>query len=411
MPHEEESNQTSLPASSPVDKAPISKAPQTDATKRGASPLDPSAFIESRSTAQAEFGRFNLAVVGGTGVGKSSLVNAVFGRNLAKTGAGLPVTRGVKYYQDDSLGIWDIEGFEIGSSVSPREQLRQHLAEIAKHPADTQIAVVWYCVKANDARLTPADIEMIRELDASGLPVMLVLTKVDWDRNPITGVRRPVKALSEFMDWLERPEDNGTPIDIPYQRVMPTSTMDRDGKGSGHGLGELVEETLALSPERVKDSFRVAQRLNLPWKREMARTATKAAVAAAGAAAAVPLPLADAVVLAPIQLGLMGRIAAIYDLDLTTMMSAAGLAQVGVQFAGRALASSFLKLIPGAGSVLNAGVASALTAATGEGWTRLCEQIHTGKLDITKVESSWGAYAPSYLEVVRGIVTQRGSKR
>ncbi|MGR4009983.1 GTPase family protein [Leucobacter sp. 1207-22] len=373
-------------------------------------PLDPSNFIESRNAAKSEFGRFNLAVIGGTGVGKSSLVNAVFGRNLAQTGAGLPVTRGVTYYKDDSLGIWDIEGFEIGSSVSPREQLRQHLAEIATHPADTHIAVVWYCVKANDARLTPADIEMIRELDASGLPVILVLTKVDWDKNPITGTRRPVKALTEFMDWLDHPVDQGQPIDIPYQRVMPTSTMDKDGKGTGHGLGDLVEATLALAPEPVKDSFRVAQRLNLPWKREMARTATKAAVAAAGAAAAVPVPLADAAVLAPIQLGLMGRIAAIYDLDLTTMMSAAGLAQVGVQFTGRALASSFLKLIPGAGSVLNAGVASALTAATGEGWTRLCEQLHTGKLDLNKVESSWGAFVPSYLEVVRSIVVQRGTK-
>lgn len=373
-------------------------------------PLDPSNFIESRNAAKSEFGRFNLAVIGGTGVGKSSLVNAVFGRNLAQTGAGLPVTRGVTYYKDDSLGIWDIEGFEIGSSVSPREQLRQHLAEIATHPADTHIAVVWYCVKANDARLTPADIEMIRELDASGLPVILVLTKVDWDKNPITGTRRPVKALTEFMDWLDHPVDQGRPIEIPYQRVMPTSTMDKDGKGTGHGLGDLVEATLALAPEPVKDSFRVAQRLNLPWKREMARTATKAAVAAAGAAAAVPVPLADAAVLAPIQLGLMGRIAAIYDLDLTTMMSAAGLAQVGVQFTGRALASSFLKLIPGAGSVLNAGVASALTAATGEGWTRLCEQLHTGKLDLNKVESSWGAFVPSYLEVVRSIVVQRGTK-
>ena len=373
-------------------------------------PLDPSNFIESRNAAKSEFGRFNLAVIGGTGVGKSSLVNAVFGRNLAQTGAGLPVTRGVTYYKDDSLGIWDIEGFEIGSSVSPREQLRQHLAEIATHPADTHIAVVWYCVKANDARLTPADIEMIRELDASGLPVILVLTKVDWDKNPITGTRRPVKALTEFMDWLDHPVDQGRPIEIPYQRVMPTSTMDKDGKGTGHGLGDLVEATLALAPEPVKDSFRVAQRLNLPWKREMARTATKAAVAAAGAAAAVPVPLADATVLAPIQLGLMGRIAAIYDLDLTTMMSAAGLAQVGVQFTGRALASSFLKLIPGAGSVLNAGVASALTAATGEGWTRLCEQLHTGKLDLNKVESSWGAFVPSYLEVVRSIVVQRGTK-
>ncbi|MEF2276644.1 hypothetical protein V3324_30290, partial [Pseudomonas aeruginosa] len=76
-------------------------------------------------------------------------------------------------------------------------------------------------------------------------------------------------------------------------------------------------------------------------------------------AASVPLPVSDAVTLAPIQLTMMGRIAAIYDLEVKTMLSAGALAQFGVQVAGRALATSFLKLIPGAGIVVNAAVAAA----------------------------------------------------
>ncbi|MFC7765218.1 GTPase [Leucobacter soli] len=81
--------------------------------------VDERPFIEASSQARQRYGRFNLAIVGGTGVGKSSLVNAVFGRDHAKVGKGLPVTSGVNYYHDDSLGIWDFEGFEIGSSRSP----------------------------------------------------------------------------------------------------------------------------------------------------------------------------------------------------------------------------------------------------------------------------------------------------
>ena len=80
------------------------------------SKIDETPFIEGTANAKSRYGRFNLAVIGGTGVGKSSLINAVFGRELAKVGKGLPVTRGVQYYSDDSLGIWDIEGFEIGLS-------------------------------------------------------------------------------------------------------------------------------------------------------------------------------------------------------------------------------------------------------------------------------------------------------
>lgn len=72
-----------------------------------------------------------------------------------------------------------------------------------------------------------------------------------------------------------------------------------------------MAETPTLSPEDEKDAFRIAQRLNLPWKREMARPVIAAASAAAADAAAVPIPVADAVVLAPILMAMMGRIAAI----------------------------------------------------------------------------------------------------
>lgn len=369
--------------------------------------IDEDPFLEANETAKSRYGRFNLAVVGGTGVGKSSLINAVFGRDLARVGKGLPVTRGADYYHDDSLGIWDLEGFEIGSKASPAEGLRANLATIAGRAAVEQISVVWYCVLATSDRLTEPDVEMIRELDSAGLPVILVLTKVDWAKNTLTGSRKPSKDVAEFTAWLKEPLDaDGMPIDLPVRRVILTSTRDKYGKGSGHGLGELVTETLALSPEDEKDAFRIAQRLNLPWKREMARPVVAGASAAAAAAAAVPLLIADAVALAPIQLTMMGRIAAIYDLELKTMMSASALAQLGVQITGQALARSFIKLIPGAGSAVGATVAFALTAAMGEGWIRLCENVHTGKIDADKIADAWGEYAPSLIDVLRKMIAK-----
>lgn len=374
--------------------------------------LDQKAFVEATSEAKSRYGRFNLAIVGSSGVGKSSLVNAVFGRDWAKVGRGLPVTRGVQFYSDDSLGIWDVEGFEIGSSIAPDQQLRNHLNAIAAHSGDHQISVVWYCVKANDDRLTPADIAMIRELDARGLPVILVLTKVDWIKNPLTGHQGVAKDVGAFVDWLNDPVDEtGARLHIPYRRVILTSTRDKHGKGKGHGLGDLVTETLALAPERDKDAFRIAQRLNLPWKREMARPIIATAAAAAAGAATVPLPVSDALTLAPIQLTMMGRIAAIYDLEVKTMLSAGALAQFGVQVAGRALATSFLKLIPGAGVVVNAAVAGALTAATGESWMKICELLHTGKIDVRRLDQEWAKYAPSFMDVARKLVERRVGRK
>ncbi|EPR75466.1 GTP-binding protein [Leifsonia rubra CMS 76R] len=320
------------------------------------------------------------------------------------------MTSGVDYYNDESLGIWDFEGFEIGSKKSPAETLRQNLKTIANKPAEQQIAVVWYCVLSKADRLTQTDIDLIRELDAAGLPVILVVTKVDWTKNPLTGKHKAPKDTEEFRDWLENPMDrDGKKIEIPIQRVILTAAVSNQGKGAGHGLGELVTETLTLSPDDEKDAFRIAQQLNLPWKREMARPVIAAAATAAAATAAVPIPVADALALAPIQLAMMGRIAAIYDLEMKTMLSGTALAQLGVQIAGKALARSFIKLIPGAGSVINGGVAFALTAATGEGWMRLSERVHTGAIDLGQVADAWRDYSPTLVVIVRKMMEQKVS--
>lgn len=372
--------------------------------------LDSEPFLEANAKAKSRYGRFNLAVVGGTGVGKSSLVNAIFGRDLAKVGRGLPVTEGVHYYSDDALGVWDFEGFEIGSPKSPADSLRAHLQIVASKPPTEQISVVWFCVNSTADRLTHADIEMIRELGSAGLPVVLVLTKVDWERT-VTGKFKAPAGVQEFQAWLEAPVDaDRNAIDVPVRSVVLTSVVGKQGKGTGHGLGDLLVETLALSPEDTKDAFRVAQRLNLPWKRQMARPVVAAAVSAAAAAAAVPIPVADALTLAPIQLAMMGRIAAIYDLDFKAMMSVSTVAQLSAQLAGRALARSFIKLLPGAGTVISASVAAALTAAAGEGWVRLCEGVHTGKVDISKIDEAWQDYSPTLVKVIRNLIDQRSSK-
>lgn len=388
--------------------------PENPAKRPGdeVSELDSKPFVDANAEARRHYGRFNLAVIGNTGVGKSSLINAVFDRDFAKVGKGLPVTSGVHYYHDQSLGIWDFEGFEIGTSQSPGETLRGHLATIAGGPREKRISAVWYCVLSQADRLTMPDIAMIRALHESGLPVILVLTKVNWSKKPGIGSYKAPDDVEKFKKWLENPvDDNGASIDLPIERVVLTSTTGKHGKGTGHGLGELVEETLALSPEDEKDAFRIAQRLNLPWKRQLARPVIAAAAASAAGAAAVPIPVADAATIAPIQIAMMGRISAIYDLDLKMMLSLSGIAQLGTQFAGQALARSFLKLIPGVGSVINASVAAALTAAVGESWMRFCEAIHTGKIDVDKVGDVWKDYLPGFLDVAKQLVMGRTSRK
>lgn len=373
--------------------------------------LDPAPFLKSQQTAQEHYGRFNLLIVGRSGVGKSSLINAVFGRNLARIGVGLPITDGLSYYCDDTLGIWDSEGFEIGDSTPPAVRTRQTLDEIEKSPQDQQISVVWFCIDAHSKRLLPGEIDVIQEISSRCLPVILVLTKVPWSKNPLTGKVTVGDEVSDFWEWLHKPvAPDGHPLSLPVTEIVATSSLNAKGKGTGHGLSELVEKTLEQSPDSEKDSFRIAQRLNLSWKREMGRAVIATSSASAAVAAAVPIPIADATTLAPIQLTMLARISVIYELELKTMLSTSTLAQMATQFSGQALARSFIKLIPGIGSVINSVVASALTATVGEAWMRLCEQIYQGKVKPQDLEITMENCAPNVIDLVKGLLVRKSSR-
>ena len=59
----------------------------------------------------------NIMVAGITGTGKSTLLNAVFGAEVAATGKGRPVTEQIDEYQstDIPIHIWDTVGLELDS--------------------------------------------------------------------------------------------------------------------------------------------------------------------------------------------------------------------------------------------------------------------------------------------------------
>ena len=57
----------------------------------------------------------NIMVAGITGTGKSTLINAIFGSEMAATGMGTPVTDHISEYGDKDIPvhIWDTVGLEL----------------------------------------------------------------------------------------------------------------------------------------------------------------------------------------------------------------------------------------------------------------------------------------------------------
>ena len=71
----------------------------------------------------------NIIVAGKTGVGKSTLINAVFRDKLAETGMGKPVTDHMRKISKKGipLAIYDTKGFELGRDV--QQQVKQEVME------------------------------------------------------------------------------------------------------------------------------------------------------------------------------------------------------------------------------------------------------------------------------------------
>ena len=129
----------------------------------------------------AAIGRFNLAIFGKTGVGKSTLINAIFGEEVARTGIGEPVTRGSHLYLDKigHLGIVDTQGLEVGKDNKQiLSELDKAMSQMRQLPLSEQIHVAWYCIRGMDRRFEEAEADFVRRLDEMGLPVILVLTQV-----------------------------------------------------------------------------------------------------------------------------------------------------------------------------------------------------------------------------------------
>ena len=74
-----------------------------------------SKFDEKVDGLEGKFPTVNIVVAGKTGVGKSTLINAVFEEDLAATGIGEPVTKENKEYTKENvpISIWDTVGLEL----------------------------------------------------------------------------------------------------------------------------------------------------------------------------------------------------------------------------------------------------------------------------------------------------------
>lgn len=338
--------------------------------------------------------RFNLAILGGTGVGKSTLVNAVFGKTLAATGIGRPVTQGINYYYDEktAFGLYDFQGVESYAALNDFiNNFKKIYLERISEDQSSAIHGVWYCIKASDRRFDEQQEAAIRRLAGIPVPVTLVVTQTMW--HPDRGIAPDTQQFLSYIQSLALPIVTGRPV--------PVCAIGDPFIGTrSFGLTELLAVTRDAAPEGVRAALAAAQRIDPHMKRQQALVAVGTAVAASAGIAAVPIPVADAPALVAVQTAMMSKIAKIYNVDLSATAVATALAGIAAVAAGRTLVAALLKFVPGAGTVINSSVAGTITGVLGQGWTELCDRHVKGEIDLVNLAGE-GSLADTLLQVLK----------
>ena len=349
--------------------------------------------------------KVNIIVAGKTGVGKSSLINYIFGKEVAKVGDGQPVTQEIQEYdfENDNITLFDTKGIEAKDYEKTLDNIKKYLELKQDSPDENDdIHIAWLCISERGDRVEEADRELLKILSEAGIPVIGVFTK------------RESKRESSFVNKVV--EDNLLPEAKAIVRVRSITEEveieDNLVELKPKGAEELLEETYKYMSEGRKNAIKKAQTAVLKDRIEVmskeADVLTNWYAAGAAAIGATPLPFADSLALAALQTKMIVDINTIYRVDAGThtftdiaaaLITITGVAQVGK------LAAGLLKVIPVIGWTANAGVAAGITKGIGFGYSEYLKNNinkETGeiKLDLEDLKQNFMKFFNQFKDMI-----------
>ena len=336
--------------------------------------------------------RGNVLVIGNSGVGKSTLINSVLGDEKAKTGYGSSgTTDKLEIYESEEVAfrIIDTVGFEpsLVKGWKAINDVKKWSKESAKNgKEDSEINVIWFCVEGTSSKLFPKTIKDLSKATAmwETVPIVVVITK----SYSVPERTQNIEMVSNAFAKQKRYSKNLKHI-VPV--VASTYTLNDTAFAAPEGITELIDVTNELMPEGIKAGAHDIYNFKLKRKKGLAQSIVALSTTAAVTVAAVPISLADALILSPIEVAQINGLAQLYEINKgeDSKQFLNSIVEVGTVSTAAKAAISTLKAVPGiniAASVLNAIIAGAIVAAIGEGCIYAFEKVYTGEKSIEDID-------------------------
>ena len=333
----------------------------------------------------------NVLVIGNSGVGKSTLINAVLGEDVAIMSWGdSGTTIKLDIYNGEPFNIIDTIGFEPSwlKSIKAIAAIKKWSHKSAKEEnEDKQINVIWFCVDGTSRKLFP---NAIKDLSKSismwkSVPIIVVITKSYSVPERTENIELVNKVFSQNKDLSKRLRKIIPVVASPY-------ILNDTASAPPEGITELIDATNELMPEGFKAAKNDISRFNLGRKRTWAQGAIVASVGSAVAKCFINVGTSDSLVLSAIENALVDSLSKIYNVDKNskvTQIIKNNIANGTVNKFAKTAISLIEKLPVGqklGSTIINPIIAASVVILIGESAAMSFEKIYFGNDDNEEIE-------------------------